>query len=273
MCGIRSRRSSSTSRKPAVVTSAVGLPRRSSTAFVATVVPWTTSATAAAGREAADRLHDREVVARRRREQLANLDPAVGAVEDHVGEGAADVDADAGLGVHSGRSRRSARRLPWLSAVRMSSSASWIACAAGLDGRPVGGGDDEDRVAVGDDLVAGRDLDAADRHRLADRDAPAPSRSSRARSRRGRPGSRAPPRCRRPGSRRRSRGPGCSRNSASIAASSPKCPQSVRPPASTTSTEPAGACCEQPVHGEVVAGRAGAGRGRAAEGGGDGDRR
>ena len=45
MCGIRSRRSSRTSRKPAVVTSAVRLPRRSSTAFVATVVPCTTSLT------------------------------------------------------------------------------------------------------------------------------------------------------------------------------------------------------------------------------------
>ena len=42
MRGIRSRRSSSTSRKPAVVTSAVSAPRCSSTAFVATVVPWTT---------------------------------------------------------------------------------------------------------------------------------------------------------------------------------------------------------------------------------------
>ena len=45
MCGMRSLRSSSTSRNPAVVTSAVGLPRRSRTAFVATVVPWITSAT------------------------------------------------------------------------------------------------------------------------------------------------------------------------------------------------------------------------------------
>ena len=97
MCGIRSRRSSSTSRKPAVVTSAVRLPRRSSTAFVATVVPCTTSATGPA-REPADRLDDGEVVARRRREQLADHDPAVGAVEDHVGERAADVDADPRLG-------------------------------------------------------------------------------------------------------------------------------------------------------------------------------
>ena len=48
--------------------------------------------------EPADRLDDRAVVARRRREQLAQHDAAVGAVEDHVGEGAADVDADAGLG-------------------------------------------------------------------------------------------------------------------------------------------------------------------------------
>ena len=45
MCGMRSRRSSSTSRNPAVVTSAVSAPRRSSTAFVATVVPCTTAAT------------------------------------------------------------------------------------------------------------------------------------------------------------------------------------------------------------------------------------
>ena len=48
MCGMRSRRSSSTSRKFRVVTSAVSAPRRSSTAFVATVVPWTTSRTALA---------------------------------------------------------------------------------------------------------------------------------------------------------------------------------------------------------------------------------
>ena len=32
------------------------------------------------------------------------------------------------------------------------------------------------------------------------------------------------------------------RYSASVAARSPKCPQSVRPPASTTRTEPSGAC-------------------------------
>ena len=49
------------------------------------------------GGESADRLHDRAVVAGRRREQLAQNDAAVGAVEDHVGEGAADVDADPGL--------------------------------------------------------------------------------------------------------------------------------------------------------------------------------
>ena len=97
MCGIRSRRSSSTSRKPAVVTSAVRLPRRSSTAFVATVVPWTTSATGPS-REAADRLDDGPVVARRRREQLADRDAAVRAVQDHVGERAADVDAHPGFG-------------------------------------------------------------------------------------------------------------------------------------------------------------------------------
>ena len=68
MCGIRSRRSSSTSRKPAVVTRAVRLPRRSRTAFVATVVPWTTSATPTA--RARCRFDDCEVVAWRRREQL-----------------------------------------------------------------------------------------------------------------------------------------------------------------------------------------------------------
>ena len=44
---MRIRRSSSTSRKPSVVTSASRAPRRSSTAFVATVVPWTTLATGA----------------------------------------------------------------------------------------------------------------------------------------------------------------------------------------------------------------------------------
>ena len=67
---------------------------------------------ARAGREAADRLDDRPVVARRRREQLAEDDAAVGAVEDHVGEGAADVDAHPCRGGHSGRSRRSARCWP-----------------------------------------------------------------------------------------------------------------------------------------------------------------
>ena len=71
---------------------------------------------------------------------------------------------------HSGRSSRSARCWPWLSATRISSSASRIALRPGLDRRPVGGGDDEDRVAVGDHLVARRDLDAADRHGLADRE-------------------------------------------------------------------------------------------------------
>ena len=103
MCGIRSRRSSSTSRKPAVVTSAVTAPRRSSTAFVATVVPWTTSRDRAVGGEAGDRLDDGPVVARRRREQLADRDAAVRAVEDHVGERAADVDADprAVVGAHA----------------------------------------------------------------------------------------------------------------------------------------------------------------------------
>ena len=38
------------------------------------------------------------VVARRGREQLADRDAAVGAVQDHVGERAADVDADPGFG-------------------------------------------------------------------------------------------------------------------------------------------------------------------------------
>ena len=41
--GMRSRRSSRTSRKPAVVSSAVRAPARSRIALVATVVPWTTS--------------------------------------------------------------------------------------------------------------------------------------------------------------------------------------------------------------------------------------
>ena len=101
MCGIRSRRSSSTSRKSAVVTSAVSAPRRSSTAFVATVVPWTTSrdgARAPVAGEPGDRFDDRRVVARRRREQLVHADAAVGAVEDHVRERAADVDTDPGRG-------------------------------------------------------------------------------------------------------------------------------------------------------------------------------
>ena len=152
----------------------------------------------AAGGEAGDRLDDGPVVARRRREQLADDDPAVGAVEDHVGERAADVDADAGRGVHSGRSSEVGEMLALVE--RDPDLVLGLAdpLRPGLDGRPVGGGDDEDRVAVGDHLVAGRDLDAADRHRLADREHLLLRRSSPARSRRGRPGSRAPRSRRRP---------------------------------------------------------------------------
>ena len=73
-CGMRIRRSSSTSRKPAVVTSAVRAPRRSSTALVATVVPWTTAldrVRLAPCHEDRDGLDDRAVVVGRRREHLA----------------------------------------------------------------------------------------------------------------------------------------------------------------------------------------------------------
>ena len=95
MCGIRSRRSSSTSRKPAVVTSAVeaaaplehGVRRHGRSVDDLGDRP---------GCEPGDRLDDCPVVARRRREQLAEPDAALRAVEDHVGEGAADVDADPG---------------------------------------------------------------------------------------------------------------------------------------------------------------------------------
>ena len=45
-------------------------------------------------REPGDRLDDGAVVARRRREELVHADAPVGLVEDHVGERAADVDAD-----------------------------------------------------------------------------------------------------------------------------------------------------------------------------------
>ena len=67
---MRIRRSSSTSRKPSVVTSAVRAPRRSSTAFVATVVPWATLSTAppSAPGELADGVDHGPVVRRRRRE-------------------------------------------------------------------------------------------------------------------------------------------------------------------------------------------------------------
>ena len=50
------------------------------------------------GGEPADRLDDGPVVARRSREQLADHDLPVAAVEDHVGERAADVDADPRFG-------------------------------------------------------------------------------------------------------------------------------------------------------------------------------
>ena len=94
ICGMRSRRSSSTSRKPAVVTSAVSAPRRSSTAFVATVVPWTTPSIRRARTRGRRPPRRPRVVVRRRREQLPDRRRAVGELEDHVGEGAADVDAD-----------------------------------------------------------------------------------------------------------------------------------------------------------------------------------
>ena len=92
----RSRRSSSTSRKWRVVTSAVSAPRRSITAFVATVVPCTTSPTCRLARSwsARNRADDRAVVVRRGREEFVHPRAAVGLVDDHVGEGPADVDAD-----------------------------------------------------------------------------------------------------------------------------------------------------------------------------------
>jgi hypothetical protein len=57
---------------------------------------------ARAGHETGDCLDNRPVVARRRREQLAKHDAAVLAVEDHVGEGAADVDTHAPREGHCG---------------------------------------------------------------------------------------------------------------------------------------------------------------------------
>ena len=64
---------------------------------MATVVPCTTSldaGAAGASRQPRDGLDHGPVVARWRREQLVHPDAPVGLVEDHVGERAADIDAD-----------------------------------------------------------------------------------------------------------------------------------------------------------------------------------
>ena len=71
---MRMRRSSSTSRKPSVVTSASRAPRRSSTAFVATVVPCTTLVDRRAGGQLGHGGDDRAVVGGRRREHLRERD-------------------------------------------------------------------------------------------------------------------------------------------------------------------------------------------------------
>ena len=92
---MRTRRSSSTSRKPFVVTSAVRAPRRSSTAFVATVVPCTSSSSAAVAEQLRDAVDDRHVVRGRRGEHLAEGELARGELEQDVGERPADVGRSA----------------------------------------------------------------------------------------------------------------------------------------------------------------------------------
>jgi hypothetical protein len=73
--------------------------------------------------ERTDGLDDRAVVARWRREQLANEHTPLAAVQDHVRERAADIDADARRrGAHSGSSNCSASRPPLRMCVRRSSS-------------------------------------------------------------------------------------------------------------------------------------------------------
>ena len=99
MTGIRSRRSSSTSRKPAVVRRAQRAPLPSSTAFEATVVAWTTLVTLRRRRpglveQLEDALDDAAGVVVRRRQHLLRPQRAVGAEQDDVRERAADVDAD-----------------------------------------------------------------------------------------------------------------------------------------------------------------------------------
>ena len=102
MTGIRSRRSSRTSRKPAVVRSAQREPFPSSTTFEATVVAWTTFVTLAGAAPAVsqqleDALDDAARVVVGRREHLLRLQRAVGVEQDDVRERAADVDADPAL--------------------------------------------------------------------------------------------------------------------------------------------------------------------------------
>ena len=90
------RPSSSTSRKPRVVMSPATAPLRSSSAFVAVVVPWTRTLIAEGAMPASRerREHAFRLVADGRRD-LGDADlPGRLVHEDEVGEGAADVDAD-----------------------------------------------------------------------------------------------------------------------------------------------------------------------------------
>ncbi len=103
-CGDLARRSSRTSRKPAVVISAVRAPRRSRIAFVATVVPWITSVagpTAPSRGERFDDVRDCTAEVGRGRHDLADRQPAVAVDERDVRERAADVRADPRGGLRS----------------------------------------------------------------------------------------------------------------------------------------------------------------------------
>ena len=88
-------------------------PRRSSTAFVATVVPWTTASTGAVGAELANGVDDGAVVVRRRREHLREREPCrPGSSSEDVGERAADVGADPASQLRLGGKRRPATGRP-----------------------------------------------------------------------------------------------------------------------------------------------------------------
>ena len=97
---MRSVRISSTSRKPLVVISPTRAPLCSRMALEATVVPWRISSIAAPARPVStnsslEPVDDRAGVVADARGDLLGVDRAVGAEQHDVGEGAADIDADA----------------------------------------------------------------------------------------------------------------------------------------------------------------------------------